>query len=289
MSHPLACHAPGPSAPGRCERSGRGSSRAGRVGRGSSPCPTVPSPLSIPAGAATIGGVRCLIDHLRHHALFTDGPLHTEVGPTVRLVPRRTTDDVCRKGRPIVGAAVLDVLDPEVRAVGGMTMGADPIALAVAVVANLRGRDINAFSIRKTTKQYGITGRVVGPVDRRDAGGDPRRHDHHRRRRSGRRRGPPRPGCGWCRRSPWSIGPMGGRPTPSKTCPSLRGPGGPQGSGRQAVTSSSSARRSGCGCWRWAAYPCSSSPWTCSRAGGSQMAEELISTPQDTQIYELVT
>ena len=107
---------------------------------------------------------QALIDHLRHHALFTDGPYTLRSGQRSDwyLDARQTT--FAGKGAPIVGAAVLDVLDPEVRAVGGMTMGADPIALAVAVVASLRGRDINAFSIRKTTKQYGITGRVVGPV-----------------------------------------------------------------------------------------------------------------------------
>lgn len=105
-----------------------------------------------------------LIDHLRHHALFTDGPytLRSGLRSDWYLDARQTT--FSGKGAPIVGSAVLEVLDPEVRAVGGMTMGADPIALAVAVVANSKGREINAFSIRKTTKQYGITGRVVGPV-----------------------------------------------------------------------------------------------------------------------------
>lgn len=59
---------------------------------------------------------------------------------------------------------MLDVLDSEVRAVGGMTMGADPIAMAVVLVAGNRGRRIDAFSVRKTTKQHGLGGRVVGPV-----------------------------------------------------------------------------------------------------------------------------
>jgi orotate phosphoribosyltransferase len=107
---------------------------------------------------------QALIDHLRHNALFSDGPytLRSGLRSDWYLDARQTT--FSGKGAPIVGNAVLEVLDPEVRAVGGMTMGADPIALAVAVVANSRGREINAFSIRKTTKQYGITGRVVGPV-----------------------------------------------------------------------------------------------------------------------------
>jgi orotate phosphoribosyltransferase len=105
-----------------------------------------------------------LIDHLRSHALFTDGPYTLRSGARSDwyLDARQTT--FSGRGGMLVGAAVLDVLDPEVRAVGGMTMGADPIALAVAFVAQSRGRAMDAFSIRKTTKSYGTGGRVVGPV-----------------------------------------------------------------------------------------------------------------------------
>ena len=107
---------------------------------------------------------RALIDHLRSHALFTDGPYTLRSGARSDwyLDARRTT--FSGRGGPLVGAAVLDVLDPEVRAVGGMTMGADPIALAVAFFAQGRGREVDAFSVRKTTKSYGTGGRVVGPV-----------------------------------------------------------------------------------------------------------------------------
>lgn len=65
----------------------------------------------------------------------------------------------------MAGEAVLAVLDPEVRAVGGMTMGADPIAVATAIVAAEQGRDLKAFSIRKEAKDHGTGGRLVGPVD----------------------------------------------------------------------------------------------------------------------------
>jgi len=107
---------------------------------------------------------KALIDHLRSHALFTDGPytLRSGLRSDWYLDARQTT--FSGRGAPIVGAAVLEVLDSEVRAVGGMTMGADPIALAVALVAQERGREVDAFSVRKTTKLYGAGGRVVGPV-----------------------------------------------------------------------------------------------------------------------------
>ena len=79
---------------------------------------------------------------------------------------RRTTLD--GEGAVLVGRAVLEVLDPATEAVGGMTMGADPIAVATAVVAQLEGhRRSSAFSVRKA-KGHGIGGRLVGPVAKGD-------------------------------------------------------------------------------------------------------------------------
>jgi orotate phosphoribosyltransferase len=67
-------------------------------------------------------------------------------------------------GARLVGAAVLEHVPEGVDAVGGMTMGADPIAVATAITAAEAGRDIAAFSIRKEEKEHGAGGRLVGPV-----------------------------------------------------------------------------------------------------------------------------
>jgi orotate phosphoribosyltransferase len=64
---------------------------------------------------------------------------------------------------------VLSVLDPDATAVGGMTMGADPIAAATAIAAVSAGRPLRAFSIRKEAKDHGTGGRLVGPVREGDA------------------------------------------------------------------------------------------------------------------------
>lgn len=79
------------------------------------------------------------------------------------LDARQTTLDGA--GARLVGAAVFEILDAEVVAVGGMTMGADPIAVATAMVGVERGRHLRAFSIRKEAKDHGVGGRIVGPVD----------------------------------------------------------------------------------------------------------------------------
>ncbi len=101
--------------------------------------------------------------HLHEHAIRTDGPFTLRSGRVVSwyLDARQTTFD--GKGAVVVGAAVLEVLD-DVGAVGGMTMGADPIAVATAISATAHGRPMRAFSIRKAAKDHGLGGRLVGPV-----------------------------------------------------------------------------------------------------------------------------
>ena len=103
-----------------------------------------------------------LVDHLRSHALRTDGPFTLRSGEVSGwyLDARQTTFDGA--GAALVARAVLTALDPEVTAVGGMTMGADPIAIATALVASLEGRELAAFSIRKEAKGHGVGGRLVG-------------------------------------------------------------------------------------------------------------------------------
>ena len=107
---------------------------------------------------------QALIDHLTSHALRTDGPFTLRSGAVSDwyLDARQTTFD--GDGAWRVGEAVLEVLDPTVGAVGGLTMGADPIAVATAMVSSFRGRPMRAFSIRKSAKDHGTGGRLVGPV-----------------------------------------------------------------------------------------------------------------------------
>lgn len=106
-----------------------------------------------------------LVRHLADKGLRTDGPFTLRSGEISDwyLDARQTTFD--GHGARLVGEAVLDVLREDVAAVGGMTMGADPIAVATAMVAARGGRDIKAFSIRKEAKGHGTGGRLVGPVD----------------------------------------------------------------------------------------------------------------------------
>ena len=108
--------------------------------------------------------VDALITHLRAHSVRTDGPFLLRSGKTSSwyIDARQTTFD--GHGASLAGAAVLEVLAAEVEAVGGMTMGADPISVATALLAAQSGRPLRAFSIRKQEKDHGVGGRMVGPV-----------------------------------------------------------------------------------------------------------------------------
>jgi len=76
---------------------------------------------------------------------------------------------VCRPdGMLLVADAVLDAIPADATAIGGLTMGADPVAFVAAGVAATRGRALKAFSVRKETKDHGAGGRVAGALDAGD-------------------------------------------------------------------------------------------------------------------------
>ncbi len=76
---------------------------------------------------------------------------------------------VCRpEAMVLVANGVLSVIPADVDAIGGLTMGADPVAFVTAGVAATRGRMLKAFSVRKESKDHGGGGRIAGALD----GGD---------------------------------------------------------------------------------------------------------------------
>lgn len=105
-----------------------------------------------------------LLAHLRERAVRTDGPFTLRSGAVSDwyIDARQTTFD--GEGARLLGLVVAAELDPVVEAIGGLTMGADPIAVSTAVAAASNGRSLRAFSIRKGAKAHGTGGRLVGPV-----------------------------------------------------------------------------------------------------------------------------
>lgn len=75
---------------------------------------------------------------------------------------RRVTLD--GEAAPLVGQVLLDLTaDLDFDAVGGLTMGADPVAGAMLHAAAARGERLDAFVVRKAAKAHGMQRRVEGP------------------------------------------------------------------------------------------------------------------------------
>src|SRR5918997_1943162 len=65
---------------------------------------------------------------------------------------------------PLVGRVMLELTrDLEYDAVGGLTLGADPVATAMLHAAAARGRKLDAFVVRKGEKAHGLQRRIQGP------------------------------------------------------------------------------------------------------------------------------
>lgn len=75
---------------------------------------------------------------------------------------RRVTLD--GRAAPLVGRAMLDLTaDLHYDAVGGLTLGADPVAAAMLHAAAANGRRLDAFVVRKAEKTHGLQRRIEGP------------------------------------------------------------------------------------------------------------------------------
>lgn len=75
---------------------------------------------------------------------------------------RRITLD--GRAAPLVGQVMLDLTaDLNFDAVGGLTLGADPVAAAMLHAAASQGRRLDAFVVRKSEKAHGLQRRIEGP------------------------------------------------------------------------------------------------------------------------------
>jgi orotate phosphoribosyltransferase len=65
---------------------------------------------------------------------------------------------------PLVGEVMLELTrDLDYDAVGGLTLGADPVATAMLHAAAAQGRRLDAFVVRKEGKAHGLQRRIEGP------------------------------------------------------------------------------------------------------------------------------
>ncbi|MBT1635096.1 orotate phosphoribosyltransferase [Clavibacter tessellarius] len=105
-----------------------------------------------------------LIDHIKRDAVFHgDFTLTSGKKATYYVDLRRVSLD--HRVAPLIGQVMLDLIAdvPDVAAVGGLTMGADPIAAAILHQGAAVGRGYDAFVVRKEPKDHGRGRQVEGP------------------------------------------------------------------------------------------------------------------------------
>lgn len=105
-----------------------------------------------------------LIEYIRSDAVFHgDFTLTSGAKATFYVDLRKVSLD--HRVSPLIGQVMLDLIAdvPDVAAVGGLTMGADPIATAILHQGAARGTAIDAFVVRKEPKDHGRGRQVEGP------------------------------------------------------------------------------------------------------------------------------
>lgn len=101
-----------------------------------------------------------LVKALREHALVI-GEVVLTSGRTAQYLVDAKRAILLPEGFLALGELVAEqAREWDATAVGGMTMGADPIACA----ALAGGADVKAFFVRKETKQHGLSRRIEGPL-----------------------------------------------------------------------------------------------------------------------------
>lgn len=105
-----------------------------------------------------------LIDHLLAHSVRTgDFTLKSGRKSSWFIDSKQTA---CRPdGLLLVADLALELIPDDIDAIGGLTVGADPVAYGIAAVAATRGRRLKSFTIRKEAKDHGVSGRLAGPLE----------------------------------------------------------------------------------------------------------------------------
>jgi len=108
--------------------------------------------------SALLGRLR---DHIIAHSILTGKFVLKSGEESSWFIDAKKT--VCSAdGMLLVANAVCRVIPEEATAIGGLTMGADPVAFSTAAISAALGRPLRSFSVRKEAKDHGGGGRIAG-------------------------------------------------------------------------------------------------------------------------------
>lgn len=119
------------------------------------------------------------IEQIRHQLLehIIDKSFNYSEEPIFRLVSGRMSNYYIDCKKTTLSADAIDLLgsvmyeqikDLEAEGIGGLTLGADPIAYATSLTCKLKGKIIHPFIVRKTPKDHGIIKWIEGNVKPED-------------------------------------------------------------------------------------------------------------------------
>lgn len=105
--------------------------------------------------------------------ILVEKSVKTSEEPVFKLVSGKMSDfyvnckptTLSPRGMFLIGNLVFDAIrSVNPKGVGGLTFGADPIAMATAFASEIKGQPVNAFSIRKAKKDHGISKWIEGDL-----------------------------------------------------------------------------------------------------------------------------
>ena len=109
------------------------------------------------------GAKRRLIDIVRARSFSTGGETRLVSGRSTSFYFDMKPSMLHPEGAQLMAQLILDALEgAKVDLVGGMEIGAVPLAAAVAALSQVRGRPLQAFFVRKQPKEHGARKLVEG-------------------------------------------------------------------------------------------------------------------------------
>ncbi len=119
-----------------------------------------------PPSATDVAADRARLLQLIRELAVVRGTVTLSSGATAEYYVDLRRITLHHEAAPLVGRVLLDLLDRSglgFEAVGGLTLGADPVATAVLHAAAAQGRGIDAFVVRTEGKAHGLQRRIEGP------------------------------------------------------------------------------------------------------------------------------
>src|SRR5262245_10602873 len=111
----------------------------------------------------TTAAKRRLVAIVKERSLSTGGQTKLVSGRSTSFYFDMKPSMLHPEGAELMATLILDALrDTEVDLVGGMEIGAVPLATAVAVMSQARGRPLQAFFVRKQAKDHGARKLIEG-------------------------------------------------------------------------------------------------------------------------------